>query len=140
MKKVLIAITLLWFTLPFSSFAANTALTPQKIILKPGNSYQIDNINVMCVAEEVFSPVSTKECQYYGGYKNDRCIYEKQIFTFEEKKCVEECQHWNPRSKRCSYATKCEFFPEQKIFIKTLCKKFNDFNKKCDETQEIPIY
>lgn len=139
-KLLLVATSLLWLTVPFSAFAEDANLTPQKIILKPGNSYQIDNINIMCVNEDILSPVSAKECQYYGGYNNDRCIYEKQIFAFEEKKCVEECQHWNTRSKRCSYATKCEFFPDQKIFIKTLCKKFNEFNKKCDEAQEKPIY
>ena len=120
-KLLLVATSLVWLSVPFSAFAEDAVLTPQKIILKPGNSYQTDNINIMCVNEDVLSPVSAKECQYYGGYNNDRCIYEKQIFAFEEKKCVEECQHWNPRSKRCSHATKCEFFPDQKIFIKTLC-------------------
>jgi hypothetical protein len=115
MKKVFIATFLLCFTFPFVTFADNTTLTPQKIILKPGTSYKIDNINIMCVAEDILSPVAAKECQYYGGYKNDRCIYEKLIFAFEEKKCVEECQHWNARSERCSYATKCRFFPSVQV-------------------------
>jgi len=80
------------------------------------------------------TPIAIKECQFWGGYDDERCLYEKTIFAVEGKQCVEECQHWKETGKRCLYSTKCEFYRDQQIFVETRCIDFNEFISKCEKT------
>lgn len=142
MNRTIFAVILASLSFPTSALAVgqNTDPAMNKIILKPGNSYQVDNLNIMCIPDYPITPIVTRECQYYGGFSNERCLYEEKIYLFEDKKCIADCQHWNSRNNRCSYSTTCAFKPLQKIFIKTTCKKFDTFHNKCKESQETPIY
>ncbi|CAK8714501.1 hypothetical protein GMJAKD_03760 [Candidatus Electrothrix aarhusensis] len=39
--------------------------------------------NVIYVKDQQINPVSTKECQHWGGFNNERCVYKKTIYAIE---------------------------------------------------------
>jgi len=110
----------------------------EDIYLTPGESYTIDAFNVIC-QESQLTPSQTKECQYWGGFNNERCVYEKTIYAIKGGKCVEECQYWSERNSRCLYSKKCQFDQQREIFIKTECAEYDKRNNKCRKTKKIVL-
>ena len=54
--------------------------------------------NTIYVKEQPITPTVTKECQHWGGFNNERCVYEKTIYAIEGRQCVEKCEYWNKRT------------------------------------------
>ena len=123
----------------FSLISLPSIVMAEDIILTPGSSYKIEESNIICVNPSP-TPLSIKDCQHWGGYNNQRCVYEKTIYAIEGRKCVEECQYWNEKSARCQYSTECEFHQEQEIFTKTTCVKFNKWSGRCEKTKKTASY
>lgn len=127
-------ITFLVFFMPGSQ----GILSAKTIVLGIGETYTEEDLNVICVEQKRQALVELKECQFWDDF-NERCLYEKKIFTYGELECLEECQHWDKFSQQCHYATQCTFYPSAGIFVKTVCEEFDDFNKACKRTRQNKI-
>ncbi len=119
-------------------FGSPTTLLAKTIVLGVGENYTEGDLNVMCVEQKSEAVVEMTDCQYWDDF-NNRCLYEKKIFAYNDIECVEECQHWDSFSKRCYYATQCTFYPSAGIFVKTVCEEFDDFKNVCKRTKQIKI-
>ncbi|MBU0484069.1 MAG: hypothetical protein KKB30_06100 [Proteobacteria bacterium] len=132
MTKSLMIIALLASIISVSSAGA------RDIYLEVGESYSNDGLNVMCVQQKTASPLALKECQFWDEF-NQKCLFERKVFSFGRLQCAEECQQWDDFEKVCRYATSCQFFPDRKIFVKTTCRNFDTFNKVCREQMQTKI-
>ena len=111
----------------------------KNVLLEVGETYQEENITVMCVESKGFEPVIMKDCQYWDDF-NKKCLYEKKTHIAHALECIEDCQHWDRFSNKCFYETKCIFYPSQKLFIKKTCEKFDSFTNSCVKSKESKIY
>ena len=121
---------LMVFTVP-QTFGKN-------ILLEVGETYQEENLSVLCVEKKGAEPVIMKDCQHWDDF-NKVCLYEKKIHVVHALECIEDCQHWDSFNNKCYYETRCMFYPSQKLFIKTTCDEFDTFSHSCKRTKESKI-
>ena len=107
----------------------------KSIILEAGETYQDEDLQVMCVQRRQAQPIIMKECQYWDEF-NKQCLYEQKNHLYRDLECIEKCQHWDSFNKRCDYETKCVFHPSQGIFVQTTCEEFDAFSHVCARTGE----
>jgi len=110
----------------------------KNVLLEVGETYQEENLAVVCVESKGAEPVIMKDCQFWDDF-NNKCLYEKKIFVYHDIECLEECQHWDSFNNKCNYATQCSFYPSQKLFIHTICAEFDSFSHTCKRTKENKI-
>ena len=118
--------------------ASTSIAQAENIFLTPGKSYTVGEVNITC-QEVQLTPVATKECQYWGGLNDERCVYKKTIYAIRGGKCVEECQYWSERNSRCYYSTKCTFNQQSEVFVKTECADYDKRNNTCKRDKSIVL-
>ena len=120
-------------------FSANQAVA-ETVVLETGESYNIDDVNVVCVESKrsSFVPVPITDCQHWDDF-NQVCLHEKTILTTGKLECVEDCQHWDDFNKKCLYQTSCIYDRNNDIFIKTTCQYFDRFAKACVRLEQKKI-
>ena len=120
--------------------AAGTA-GAREIRLQPGETYREGDLALRCEAAgagQAAAPLSLRECQYWDEF-NKKCLFEKNILTYQNLECVEECQHWDAFRKTCYYQSRCTFYPDHGSFVLTTCDEYDDFKHKCLRTRESKI-
>ena len=123
------------FFLVLLILASPAALLAKTIVLGVGENYTEGDLNVMCVDQKRDAVVELTECQFWDDF-NNRCLYERKIFTYNDIQCVEECQHWDSFNKRCDYAVSCSFQPSSGLFLRRTCDEFDSFNHACVRQKE----
>ncbi len=111
----------------------------KEVSLDTGETYRQGDLTVTCgqpLTED--TPLAINDCQHWDDF-NKKCLFEKKTYTYKNLECVEECQHWEKLNSTCHYQTKCSFYPAQKLFVRTTCDKFDDFNNTCMKTNDIKI-
>ena len=107
--------------------------------IRPGETVRLGDVTVMCEDRSSGStPVALSECQYWDKY-DKRCLYEKKTLSADGFECVEDCQHWDSYEKTCEYATKCLHYPDQHLFVRTLCELFDPYDHTCKKAKELRI-
>jgi len=111
----------------------------KEVHLDIGETYQKGDISITCGKSSIDNfPLTINDCQYWDNY-NKRCLFETTTYMYKKLECVEDCQHWDKFNSSCHYKTKCTFYPPQKLFFRTICEKFDDYNKTCLKTKDIKI-
>lgn len=116
-----------------------THVIAEEINLHKGETYREGNLTVTC-SQPLTNVVALalKNCQYWDKF-NEKCLFEITTYTYKNLECIEECQHWDKFFSTCHYQTKCSFYPAKKLFVRTTCDKYDDFNKTCVKTSNIRI-
>ena len=111
----------------------------KEVTLNTGEKYRQGNLTVTC-GQQLTDGVALalKDCQYWDNF-NEKCLFETTTYTYRNVECVEECQHWDKFFSTCHYETQCTFYPAKKLFVKTKCDKYDEFNKICVKTSDIKI-
>lgn len=111
----------------------------KEVSLNPGETFRQGDLTVTCGQPATADmPLALNDCQYWDDF-NKKCLFEKTTYMYEHLECVEECQYWDEFSTTCHYRTICTFYPVQKVFVRTACEKFDDFNNTCVKTRETRI-
>ncbi len=106
-----------------------------EVVLTPGESIRLGETDVVCRDNAPAEPIRLNECQIWDAYEK-RCLHERSTYSMGNLVCVEECQHWDDYSKTCFFSTTCTYYPSQAAFVRTICSKFDQYNKKCQESTE----
>lgn len=120
------------------ALANGGALSAKTIVLGVGETYTEGDLNVMCVEQKRDALVELRDCQFWDDF-NDRCLYEKRLYSYGDLECVEECQHWDKFKEVCHFATQCTFYPSAGIFVEATCEEFDTFSNVCRRTKERKI-
>lgn len=120
-------------------FLAGT-VAAKEIHLDKGETYRQGDLSVTCGIPSAGGarPVALHECQYWDDF-NQKCLFEKTTYTYNNLKCVEKCQHWDKFHGTCHFKTKCSFSRPQKAFVQTTCEKFDDYKNMCVKTRDRKI-
>lgn len=111
----------------------------KEISLEVGETYRHGDLTVTCSQQVTdVTALAIKDCQYWDDF-NKKCLFEKTTYTYKNLECVEECQSWEKFFSTCHYKTKCSFYPAKKLFVRTTCDKYDDFNKNCVKTSDKKI-
>jgi len=110
----------------------------KEVHLVPGETYRQEDLTVTCGQSSADTPLALNDCQYWDDF-NNKCLFEKTTYMYENLECVEECQHWDEFHSTCHYQTKCAFYLPHKSFVRITCEKFDDFNNTCVKTKEKKI-
>lgn len=111
----------------------------KEVTLNTGEKYHHGDLTVTCgqpLTDRV--ALALKDCQYWDSF-NKKCLFETTTYTYKNIECVEECQHWEKFFSTCHYKTKCTFYPAKKLFVKTKCDQYDEFNQICVKTSDIKI-
>ncbi|ANB02935.1 hypothetical protein ECTOBSL9_2462 [Ectothiorhodospira sp. BSL-9] len=104
----------------------------QTIILQEGESWERGGVQVWCgPPPSSVRPIVITECQFWDDFDRT-CLFERRIHRVGSQECVEECQHWDDFSSTCDFETRCEFHPDQGVFVHTRCEQFDDFFRTCE--------
>lgn len=117
---------------------SQSTLFAKTIVLGVGESYTEDDLNVMCVEQKSEALIELRDCQFWDDF-NDRCLYEKTVYTYGDLECVERCQHWDKFKEVCHFATQCTFHPSAGVFVETTCEEFDEFKNVCKRTKQKKI-
>jgi len=110
----------------------------KEVQLGPGETYRKGDLTVTCGQSSTDTPLVLNDCQYWDDF-NEKCLFEKTTYMYENLECVEECQHWDKFKSTCYYQSKCTFYPSHKTFVRTTCEKFDDFNDTCLKMKDTKI-
>ncbi|HIJ79523.1 MAG: hypothetical protein OEY01_11970 [Desulfobulbaceae bacterium] len=110
----------------------------KEVRLAPGETYRQQDLTVTCGQSSTDMPLALNDCQHWDDF-NQKCLFEKTTYFYNDLECVEECQFWDKFSVACHYRTTCTFYPSQQLFVRTTCDKFDDFNDTCIKTMEMKI-
>lgn len=117
----------------------------QTIILQPGEHWQKDHTHILCAPNHTDMPETPRfpaqqplvieACQYWDDFDRS-CLFSKRTHHVGNLVCVEECQHWDDFAKRCLFQTQCRYYHTRRVFVRTVCEKFDGFSRSCLHTQD----
>ena len=119
-------------------FGGGTAAGAKEVNLATGEIYRQEDLTVTCGQSSPDVPLAINDCQYWDDF-NKKCLFEKTTFRYKHLECVEECQYWDTFNNTCHYRTTCTFYPPNKVFVQTTCKKFDSLNNTCEKTKNSVI-
>lgn len=93
-------------------------------------------ITLTLISTLILSEVFRKQsCQIYDDFFK-RCLHYSTTYidTRNGLKCTQKCEEFDKRHKKCNYESRCEVI--RGGFIRTYCKKWNDFFNRCELEDE----
>lgn len=110
-------------------------VTAREVLLGAGEVYRDKELTVRCTEGKGAQPIVLSDCQFWDDFTKT-CLYERKTHHLGKRQCVEECQHWDSFNNVCHYATQCQFFPEQRAFVRVSCETFDAFANVCRKSKQ----
>lgn len=105
------------------------------VTLAPGEQYREGDLAVVCTPPEGSDIVRLSECQIWDDFQQ-KCLFERTVYTANALRCEEMCQHWDRFSETCRFQTSCSFLKNEGTFLQTRCESFDRFSNSCIKTSQ----